>query len=151
MTSLREDVQDLVACTEDDQLLFADGLDEALLGVVERFGMEPIALYDRDKVIDIFMADADPKRPNAGEAECDDAFLQAEEHYGYNVIGAWVGDKTPAYAKLVKRPLEIDPKESEKAMSAFLMSDSSYKGSTSAFCNGRDAWRAAIEWMKTQA
>jgi hypothetical protein len=146
MSGPREQAQEMVS--DDEELLFADGLDGALIGVVERFGMEPIALYDRDKVIETFIAEAKDDDADLGE-QCD-AFIQAEEHYGFNVIGAWVGDKTPAYAKLLKRPGAIDQKESEKAMGAFLSSDSSYKGSPSAFCNGRDAWRAAIAWVNSK-
>lgn len=79
----REKAAELVG----DDLLFADGLDEALIGIVTRFGMEPVALYDRDKVIEIFMKEG----LNLEEAE---------EHFGFNVFGAWVGEKTPAYAVL---------------------------------------------------
>jgi len=58
--------------------------DEAFVGVVERFGMEPVALYDRDKIIEILMRDGL-------------SWEDAEDHFGFNMIGAWVGDKTPAF------------------------------------------------------
>jgi phage terminase Nu1 subunit (DNA packaging protein) len=84
-----------------DDLMFADGLDDALIGVVHRFGQEPVALYDRAQVIEL-LADY------GGEGDPDDQAIQdAEEYFAYNVIGAWVGDRTPAFAELVRE--EDDP------------------------------------------
>jgi len=91
----REEIE--AYCEERDiTLLLADGFDEAFIGIVQRFGMEdPIALYDRDKCIEILM-------------ERDGMTWEgAEEFFGFNVIGAWVGDETPAFATLangVNRP-----------------------------------------------
>jgi len=61
---------------EDPDLLFCDGFDEALIGVVTRFGIEPVAAYDREKII--------------------------EEFFSYNIIGGWVGERTPAFIELSK-------------------------------------------------
>lgn len=139
MTDVRKQAVELVDGDED--LLFADGLDEALVGVVSRFGMEPVAVYDRDKVIEMF-------RLQHEDPESEEAYVEAWEHFGFNVIGAWVGDRTPAYVKLLPRKIEVDQKESEKAMARFLTSDSTYRDSTAMFCAGRDAWRAAVEWVR---
>jgi len=68
-------------------LLFCDGLDHALIGVVNRFGMEPVALYDRSLVIKGYMADGM-------------TWEEASEFFDFNVIGAWVGPMTPAFADL---------------------------------------------------
>ena len=35
----------------DDDLLFMDGFDDCIIGVMERYGMEPIVIYDKGKVI----------------------------------------------------------------------------------------------------
>jgi hypothetical protein len=35
----------------DDGLLFMDGFDDCIMGVVERCGMEPVVVYSRNKVI----------------------------------------------------------------------------------------------------
>lgn len=35
----------------DYEFMFADGFDDAILGVSERFGSEPIVCYDKRKVI----------------------------------------------------------------------------------------------------
>jgi len=70
-----------------EDALFADGFDNAVIGIVERFGMrEPIVLYDRTKVIAILMQ-------HMSEEE-------AVEHFEFNIIGAWMGDNTPAFATL---------------------------------------------------
>ena len=93
-----------------EDLLFADGLDDALIGASLRFGREPIAIYDRKKVIALFMAEhVCDCEPSCSEGEeCPQAWEQAEEHFGFNVIGAWVGDKTPAYAELLTTKLDDD-------------------------------------------
>lgn len=40
----------------DPEILIAEGLDDALLGYVERTGEPPVALYDADKCIEILTA-----------------------------------------------------------------------------------------------
>lgn len=75
----------------DPELLCADGLDDAIIGIVHRFGSEPVALYDKALVLKILMADGTSRE-------------DAEEHFSYNVIGAWVGERTPAYADLLPPP-----------------------------------------------
>jgi len=67
-----------------ENALFADGFEEALIGIVERFGQEPVALYDRDMCIEILKRDMDED--------------EAEEFFCFNVIGSWVGEGTPAFA-----------------------------------------------------
>lgn len=73
----------------DPELVCADGLDDAILGVLTRFGQEPVVVYDRAKVLAILRADG------GSEAE-------VEEHFAYNVIGSWVGDRTPAFVDLIE-------------------------------------------------
>jgi hypothetical protein len=78
------------------EALLADGFEDALIGYVERFGMEPIALYDRAKCIAILV-----KRDKMTEDE-------AEEFFCFNTIGAWAGEGTPAFAVLVA-PVDEPP------------------------------------------
>lgn len=68
-----------------------DGLEDAIIGIVERFGMTPVLLLDRARCIDIIM-------------ELGATYDEALEHFEYNVVGAWVGEHTPAYATLLSRP-----------------------------------------------
>jgi len=63
-------------------LLKADGLDEAIIGVVERLGTQAIC-YDTDKVIEILMRDMTED--------------EAWEYFQYNIAGAWVGEHTPFF------------------------------------------------------
>ena len=65
-------------------LLKADGFDEAILGVVQRIGIEAIC-YDLNKVIEILMT-----RDGMDEEE-------AWEYYQFNIAGAWVGESTPVF------------------------------------------------------
>ena len=62
------------------------GFDDCAIGIMERFGMEPVVVYDREKVIDKIM-----KQSDGGTYE--DAF----EYYEFNQLGAWWGEKTPAF------------------------------------------------------
>ena len=64
-------------------LLKADGFDEAILGVVQRMGVQAIC-YDEDKVIEILMKDGM-------------SYEEAVEYFDFNIAGAWVGDSTPFF------------------------------------------------------
>ena len=72
---------------KDPEILFLDGFEAALIGTVYRFGMPSVALYDRAKCIDILMRDGLTHEV-------------AEEHFAFNVEGAWVGERTPAFCEL---------------------------------------------------
>ena len=75
MTDLLKDI--------DEDILLADGFEEALIGYVERAGIPIIACYDKSKCIDILMKDMNG----------DDAV----EHFYFNVLGSYVGDYTPCF------------------------------------------------------
>jgi len=66
-----------------NHILLADGFDEAFLGIGSSFGGRNVAIYDRSKCIPIFERDMSP--------------TEAEEYFGYNVEGAYVGDYTPIF------------------------------------------------------
>jgi hypothetical protein len=72
-----------------EEMLFADGFDDALIGFMERAGGIPVALYDTEMCIAILM--------DEGMTEED-----ALDHFYYNVVGSYVGDNTPAFATLHK-------------------------------------------------
>ena len=69
----------------DENILLLDGFDDAIVGVSERLGQVPIALYDRDKIIAILM-----ERDGMAHEE-------ALEFFDFNIIGAYVGEYTPAF------------------------------------------------------
>lgn len=81
--------EDLAEFNED--MLFVDGFDEALIGVVGRCGMNTVALYDTDKCIQILM--------ERDGMTCEEAV----EYFEFNVSGSYVGDNTPCFANLYER------------------------------------------------
>jgi hypothetical protein len=70
----------------EEPLLKADGFDDAIIGICTRFGSEPHLVYSKPKVIQSLMKD--------GMSE-----EEAEEHFDFNIIGAWVGDQTPGFVE----------------------------------------------------
>ena len=71
----------------DEDALTADGFDEAVVGVSQQFNTELVA-YDYDKVIEILMQDM--------------SYEDAVEYYNFNIIGAWVGNRTPAFIRFFR-------------------------------------------------
>ena len=76
---------ELTVITNVDEILLADGFEEAFAGVVESFGTEPKACYDKWKCYDILM-DRDGM-----------SFEEADEYFQINVAGAYVGKRTPVF------------------------------------------------------
>ena len=66
---------------EEEEFLFIEGMDEAILGV-EEYSMRII--YSVQKCIEILMRD-----------EMDE--LEAVEYFEYNILSAYVGKKTPIF------------------------------------------------------
>lgn len=74
--------------TTDDDLLFADGYDEAIIGVSCPGPNRPsIVVYDVKKCIEILV--------QRDGMEID----EAEEFFEFNTVGAYVGEKTPIYVR----------------------------------------------------
>jgi len=73
-----------------ESALTMDGYDDCAIGILERYGMECIVIYDKEKVIEKLMADG-----------CD-SYEGALEFYEYNQLGGWHGDMTPGF--LVRLP-----------------------------------------------
>ena len=69
-----------------EEALTADGYDDALIGYVERAGQAPVALYDRNKCIEVLM-DRD-----------EITWEEACEFFDYNTMRAYAGNFTPFYA-----------------------------------------------------
>ena len=73
-----------------EDAMIMDGYNDCVVGILERFGMENIVIYDKAKIIDKLIQDG-----------CDD-HEGANEFYEFNQLGAWVGDKTPGF--LIRLP-----------------------------------------------
>ena len=67
-----------------EEAMTLDGFDGCDIGLCVRFGQPPIVIYSRRQCIERLMED------NMTEED-------AEEFFEYNVIGAWVGEGTPAF------------------------------------------------------
>jgi len=80
-----------------EEAMIADGFDDAIIGICERFGNEPVVAYDRDKAIKILMEMV----AEVHEDDDEDIRDMAEEYFGYNVIGSYVGENTPVFVSLV--------------------------------------------------
>ena len=67
-----------------DQALLCDGLEDAIIGIAERCGEEPVVVYDRDRCIELFQYQGMTEE-------------EAKIYFDYNVIGSWVGKGTPIF------------------------------------------------------
>ena len=77
---------------DDPQVLLADGLDDAFIGIGCAFNAVPVAIYDRDKVIEILMT-RDVM-----------TYEEAWEFFEFNISGAYVGESTPIFMSVMNRP-----------------------------------------------
>jgi hypothetical protein len=69
-----------------EQALFADGFDEALVGIDQS---DYVAVYDIDKCIDILKEDMSYMTLD-----------QIIEYFEYNTLGAYVGEYTPRFIRV---------------------------------------------------
>lgn len=74
----------------DEEILLADGFEGALIGYVEIFN-QSIALYDKGKCLEILQ-----KRDGMSRED-------ASEFFEFNTQSAYVGEKTPAFATILRR------------------------------------------------
>ena len=79
--NIREDL----AGEWDTELLFLseEEFDEAIIGVAERIGEEPVVAYDTTKIVEIL----------SRSMSVDEAY----EYFEFNILGAYVGHKTPLF------------------------------------------------------
>ena len=80
---LRKEIEDLY---DGEELLFADGFDEAIIGVSDPCpGREATVVYNYGKCVQILQ-----ERDGMNEED-------AIEHMGFNVVGGWHGNNTPTF------------------------------------------------------
>ena len=73
-----------------EEALLADGLEAAFVGVASHYGKAPVAVYDAEKCMEIFM-DRDGMD-----------YEGAQEWFDYNVMRAHGGEHTPLYLVMYK-------------------------------------------------
>jgi hypothetical protein len=83
--NIHEQLEELL--TEDETVTLADGFEDAFVGIARQFGA-PVAVYNRNKCIEILMRDM--------------CWEEAEEFFQFNVEGAWVGKSTPMFLETTK-------------------------------------------------
>ncbi len=84
---------------EEHDLMVMDGYDDCIIGVVERYGQQPIVCYDKEKVLQRLQADGMDRE-------------EAEEFFYFNQIGAWMGDATPCFLSANKEMRGDSPSQS---------------------------------------
>lgn len=68
-----------------DGAVLLDGLEEAIIGVVEEFGNGPRVLYSKNKILEILT-----KRDMM-------TWSEAEEYYDFNILGLYAGEQNPVF------------------------------------------------------
>lgn len=74
----------------DPEIMLMDGFDDAIIGLTQRMNEPNIAVYSWEKIIEILI--------NRDGLDIEEAI----EHTEYNILGAWMGDRTP----IVVMPIE---------------------------------------------
>ena len=80
------DKEGLMEILAEEECLTADGFDDALVGCT--YGANVVAVYDIDRVIEILV-----------EEGMD--YNDAVEHADFNIVGSYVGEKTPIFMSFV--------------------------------------------------
>ena len=63
--------------------LSEEEFDDAIIGVCQRIGNEPVVAYDTTKIVEIL-----------SRSMTED---EAYEYFEFNILGAYVGERTPAF------------------------------------------------------
>ena len=108
---------DIVSTLEElnPEAVMYDGFDEALVGMIARCGTEPIALYDREKCLQLLV--------DKGVS-----YEEAIDYFCYNIEGCWAGPHTPFIASFNLDPVgvrypapDFNPIESKEGAAEFFV------------------------------
>ena len=81
---------------DDERMVKADGLEDAIIGIGSRINMPDVLVYSYNKCLKIFM-----ERDGMTREE-------AVEWMEFNVVGAWVGETTPIFVHEIPSDQEVD-------------------------------------------
>ena len=95
--SSMEELEDWIT-EQNEEALFIEGFDKAIVGICDRYGAAPIIAYDRDKCIAILEKQICGRHHNPDLT----SYEEAVEFFDFNFVGAYVGDNTPIFITLVK-------------------------------------------------
>jgi len=87
------DQEHLMDILQEEECLTADGFDDALVGCT--YGANVVAVYDINKMIEVLICEG---------MDYDDAV----EFLDYNVVGTYMGEKTPLYINFVTEEVYND-------------------------------------------
>ena len=87
------DKEHLMKILEEEECLTAEGFDDALVGCT--YGANVVAVYDINKMVETLMEEG---------VDYEDAV----DFIDYNVVGAYVGEKTPLYINFVTQEIYND-------------------------------------------
>jgi hypothetical protein len=71
-----------------------DGLEDAIVGIVEEFGNGRRILYSKQRILDI-LQERDLM-----------TYGEAEEYFDYNIIGGYFGDQNPVFLDMMITPVK---------------------------------------------
>ena len=109
MTNTYKNIEEFAEEMGIEGLITADGYDEAFVGVADRFGKEPVAVYSYEMCIQILMRDHEMSHE------------EALEYFEYNTIGAFYDENQPIYIHFsdhIFKPA-INPKRNEHLVPKF--------------------------------
>lgn len=83
------DREEIMQLLEENECMTADGFDDCIIGIGFRCGQDPLAVYSTQKIL--------------GKLVEEDGMTweEAQEHFSFNIEGAWVGPKTPLFVELI--------------------------------------------------
>jgi hypothetical protein len=90
VSAIAAEIRDSLSEMNEEALVW-DGFDEALIGYGQRCGLESVAIYDYEKMIEILMEDM--------------TVDEAHEYLEYNVLGAFIGEYTPIIVNVMRRDM----------------------------------------------
>ena len=73
---------------DDEVLAFADGHDDAIVGVADREGVT-VVVYDARLILDALRTRDGMERD------------EAQEFFEFNIAGAWIGEQTPIFLRRI--------------------------------------------------
>lgn len=79
---------------QNESAVWPTGFEDAIIGIGYTFGKDPVFVLDRDKCIDLLV------RRDGMTSE------DAEEHFGYNVIGTGI-DHAPIFVEIVREVFTV--------------------------------------------
>ena len=76
--------------THAEGAILLDGLNDAIIGIIEEFGNGPRVLYSKNKIIEILM--------NRDGMDMEESI----EFYDYNILGLYAGEQNPLFLTITK-------------------------------------------------